>query len=247
MWGIAWMIPIIIPARLNSVRLPGKVLMQIGDLPMLEHVRRRCVEAIGSKNVFIASGDEEILNIMRQYGAEVIKSESKHENGTSRVREAAAMLSLENVMIVQGDEPFIAVDNIANFHRSMLENKNSDIFCAVTEISSKIEIDNKDIVKCICGLKNEIIYIFRKSPLIGSSANRIKKIQGLIGFKNNSLYLPVVLAGTVGVTESIEQLILLENGFKLQAVTLKEALPSVNTPQEYKHILDLYTKMGGHF
>ena len=50
------------------------------------------------------------------------------------------MLSLENVMIVQGDEPFIAVDNIANFHRSMLENKTQIFFCAVTEISSKMRL-----------------------------------------------------------------------------------------------------------
>ena len=75
---------IIIPARLNSLRLPKKVLLDIHGLPMIEHVRRRTLMAKNVSEVFVATCDEEINQTVLSFGGKVIMTNQNHQNGTSR-------------------------------------------------------------------------------------------------------------------------------------------------------------------
>lgn len=235
-------VKIIIPARMDSARLPAKVLLPLKGIPMLEHVRRRCCEAIGNENVFVASGDSEIFDVMLDYKANIIRTNKDHINGTSRVCEAARLMQFSDVLIVQGDEPLIRVSNIKIFIKNMLQYNKLNIFCATSPLENESDLNNKDVVKCITDQAGEILFLFRKSPFFYSSEKYARKIQGLIGFKNGSLNLPIKSQGTVGESESIEQLILLENGLKLKAVEFLDSAPSVNTSEEYKQILDFFNR-----
>ena len=95
---------VVIPARLNSLRFPKKILFNIKGLPMLEHVRRRVLLSKKVDNVFIATCDNEIKNVMESFGANVIMTSAKHLNGTSRVAEAIENIDCKCYSI-QGDEP----------------------------------------------------------------------------------------------------------------------------------------------
>lgn len=235
-------IPILIPARLNSERLPRKLLLEIGGIPMIERVRKICVEAVGAKNVFVVSGDEEIIQLIQAFNGQTVKTYCYHENGTSRVREASEKLGLENVMIVQGDEPFTSTEHLLKFQKEMIEDQTSEIFCGVSNINDEEVINNIDVVKCILNINKKIIYIFRNPHLKAINPNRVKKIQGMIGFRNNSINTNLHYDDTIGKSESIEQLILLENGLSLTSVEIDNVAPSVNTVEEFNQILDYYEK-----
>lgn len=238
-------IPIVIPARMDSERLPGKVLKSIGDLPMLEHVRRQCVDAVGEENVYIATGDGAIIDSMSRYGAQIVQTFENHLNGTSRVREASQTLSLNDVIIVQGDEPFIAVENIKTFQNKMSTEKSADILCATSQLARPEDLTNDEVVKCACAPDGEILFLFRGCPFTRSGIENAAKIQGIIGFRNGSIRCELSEKGTIGAAESIEQLILLENGLRLREVRLATSKPSVNTPEEYDEIIRIYEQESG--
>ena len=97
----------IIPAHLNSIRLPGKILIDIHGLPMIEHVRRRALMSELISNVYVATCDEQIKQTVEFFGGNVIMTSKKHKNGTSRVTEAINSLDIDKIMLLQGDEPLI--------------------------------------------------------------------------------------------------------------------------------------------
>ena len=231
---------IIIPARLDSLRLPRKLMLPIKEIPMIEHVRIRCEKAVGSDNVYVATGDDEIVELVKSSGGQVIKTEMLHENGTSRVREAARFLGVNDIIIVQGDEPLIDIENIRLFSKKMMECNNSDVFCAVTPIIKKADVDDVNIVKCCTNWEDRILFIFRKSPFINLPTNQIKKIQGVIGFRGDAIMRELTNKQSIGLTESIEQLVLLENGLNLRQVEFEKSAPSVNTLAEYEKMLELF-------
>ena len=124
----------------------------------------------------------------------------------------------------------------------MIEDQTSEIFCGVSKITDREIINDLDIVKCALTLKGKIMYIFRQPHFKSVDVNTIRKIQGMIGFKNRSIHKRLNYIGTIGMTESIEQLILLENGLGLTPVEIDNVAPSVNTKEEFIQIIDYYEK-----
>ena len=98
---------VVIPARLNSKRFPNKILFDLKGLPMIEHVRRRALLAKNVEEVYIATCDIEIRDVLEGYGAEVIMTSKNHKNGTTRVAEAVSNINCSNVILIQGDEPLL--------------------------------------------------------------------------------------------------------------------------------------------
>src|SRR5574341_1485452 len=95
----------IIPVRMGSVRLPGKPLLSLHNLPMVEHVRRRALLCPALQQVVVATCDQEIAKAVESYGGLVIMTSPLHRTGTDRAAEAASHLDSTHVLIVQGDEP----------------------------------------------------------------------------------------------------------------------------------------------
>ena len=121
---------VVIPARLNSLRFPKKILFNIKGLPMLEHVRRRVLLSKKVDNVFIATCDNEIKNVMESFGANVIMTSAKHLNGTSRVAEAIENIDCKNVILIQGDEPLILPNDIEYFINNVKNSSNTNAWNA---------------------------------------------------------------------------------------------------------------------
>ena len=222
----------VIPAHLASIRLKRKILIKFYGLPMIEHVRRRVVNSNIFEEVIVASGDDEIINIVNDNGGSTIKTFKKHKNGTSRVAEAIENMNYTHVVIVQGDEPLIKIEHLKRLAEEIDKNPNVDAWNSVSEIKEFSDLDSINIVKASINDSGRILYLFRKTPSIGTGKDQlkyIKKVQGLIAFKKKSLKeIQLIPSSFPESIESIEQLKIISNGFCLHSVIQKDQVPSIN-------------------
>ena len=94
----------VIPAHLNSVRFPNKILFPFHNLPMIEHVRRRALLCHDFSEVVVGTCDQEIFDIIRKFGGDVVMTSPDHTMASDRVAEVAHFLDCSHVVNVQGDE-----------------------------------------------------------------------------------------------------------------------------------------------
>ena len=232
----------IIPAHLGSIRFKRKILHNIFGLPMIEHVRRRVINAGVLEEVFIASGDKEILETVTKYGGQVIKTFDYHPNGTSRVAEAVENIDCTHVVVIQGDEPLIQKKHLENLICSINENPNFHSWNSTSELIHEKELSNINVVKASLNTKGRILYFFRKSPSLSNSKEQfkyIKKVQGLIAYRKEILLeiakKPISIAERL---ESIEQIRILENEFNIYSVHQDNQVPSINTKDDLKEFYE---------
>ena len=227
---------VIIPAHLASLRLGRKILIDINGLPMIEHVRRRALLSKSIKDVYVATGDKEIKNVVESNGGKVITTRKNHKNGTHRVAEAISNLSCTHVILIQGDEPLLIPDYIDIFVDKMIKSKTDKMWNAVTSIVDIVGADEHSIVKCFLDVNKHIISCFRKIPAFSDYSkftNTIFKIQGLIAYESSFLNKLISLNDTdFSKFESIEQMKAIEHGYKIKSIKLPSSFPSVNTESE---------------
>jgi 3-deoxy-manno-octulosonate cytidylyltransferase (CMP-KDO synthetase) len=232
----------IIPSHLASVRFPGKILFEFHGLPMIEHVRRRALLSKHINDVYVATCDVEIAEAIQSFGGKVIMTSDQHTNGTSRIAEAVANIDCTHVILLQGDEPLLLPRHLDQLIESIIQNPNGDAWNATAPLESLEELDRHSFVKCAISESNKILLCFRRNPFF-SELEKIsgftRKILGLIAFKKEFLLkLTSLPPGLVEVTESIEQMRIIENGHTLTAVNVSPSLPSVNEPSEALIVLN---------
>jgi len=233
-------IVVIIPARLSSTRFPNKILLDFYGIPMIEHVRKRSLLSKSITNVFVATCDDIISDIIKSFGGEVIMTSNLHKNGTSRIAEAILNIECTHVVLVQGDEPLILPRHIDDIVESIIQNPNAGAWNAISNIDDDSEINNPSIVKCYINNINKISFCFRKSPFISDfeiQKKSVKKMQGLLAFEKNYLIkLSKINESFLEKHESIEQMKIVENNHSLIAVPVEPSLPSVNEPVDVENI-----------
>ena len=141
-------IAIIIPSRLNAQRLPNKPLKLINNKEMILHVYDAAIRS-NAGEVYVATPDQKIVDIVKNSGGNAIKTSENHETGTDRIFEVfkKTLNSEPNIIInLQGDMPNIEPQAISNLVSYMNKNK-CDIGTLASDFNSKIEIDNPNIVK----------------------------------------------------------------------------------------------------
>ncbi len=229
-------IAVVIPARLDSQRLPAKALLEIRGLPMVEHVRRRTnMNRFGLQSV-VVSGDDIILNETKKNGGKSFKSQTEHLNGLSRIGEYGRLHDYDFYIIVQGDEILLLPRHLDALISEIVKNPEIHMINCVTPIIEESEIKDESIVKCIRNSGNEIIFIFRKSPLTGSVEQQISnmsKINGLFAISRKALELATTsVKQPIETIESIEQMKLIELGLKVHSVLLDKTYPSINLQKD---------------
>ena len=229
----------IIPARLNSNRYPGKVLAKIFGLPMLEHVRRRVLLCPGVDEVVVATCDPEIIASVRSFGGKTIKTSDAHHSGTDRIAEACAKIDCTHVVDVQGDEILFVPGYLARMIKAIKSDPEVPFWNATAPIEKADELDRPSIVKCAVSGKGRILFCFRRSPCFGKigvgDGSPVRRIMGLSAFRKPFLRLISRTKPTpIELSESIEQLRILESGFGLRSLELERGYPSVNVPAEAK-------------
>ena len=169
-----------------------------------------------------------------------------HNNGTTRVAEAASEIDCSHVILLQGDEPLLLPRHIDIFSREILNNPDFDAWNATGPIEVKSELDRHSFVKCSVSPSNKILYCFRRSPCYSDFDKTkffVRKILGIIAYRKDFLeQIAGLPESLIEQTEFIEQMRILENGYHLQSVPVDVSLPSVNEVEEANIVLDYIQK-----
>jgi 3-deoxy-manno-octulosonate cytidylyltransferase (CMP-KDO synthetase) len=236
----------IIPARMRSSRYPGKILLPIHGLPMIEHVRRRALLCKKFSEVVVATCDVEIADVVRKYSGNVVMTSEDHISGTTRVAEAVSSMDCSHVLLLQGDEPLLVPQHLESLIDFVINEPNIDVWNLVGSLESAGELERNSFVKCVIGNHNQILYCFRRTPSISSfevQNKYIRKMLGVISYRKDFLLKLASMPSTpIEISESIEQMRIIENGFKLNYVEVNPSLPSINEPHELGEVLDYLNK-----
>ena len=225
-----------IPARLDSERLPGKVLKDFLGMPMIEHVWRRAQLTNPLLETVIATDSSEIKKTAEKFGANCILTSKDHKNGLSRVGEIVNVLKWDHYLVLQADEILIEPESLNLLARTTLSNSKFQFFNLITKIERLEEISDVNIVKCLTRNDNSIITIARKSNSIAPEFDQMEytnKICGVFSCSSNLLKeLISTNAQRIERSESIEQMKAIEIGYGILGVPIKRNYPSVNTSNE---------------
>ena len=241
----------IIPARYESTRFPGKPLAMLGSKPMIQWVYENAAKAL--KNVWVATDDERIIKAVLNFGGNAIETLSTHQSGTDRCAEAALKLTskfkFDVVINVQGDEPFIQAEQIELLKSCFYDD--TEIATLVKKVDSTEELFNPNRPKVVIDNQKNALY-FSRSPIPfarGKEKNDWLENGtywahiGMYAYKNDVLQKITKLSqGKLELTESLEQLRWLENGFKIRtAETLHQSI-GIDTPDDLSEALQLLRK-----
>jgi 3-deoxy-manno-octulosonate cytidylyltransferase (CMP-KDO synthetase) len=227
---------VVIPARYDSTRLPGKALADIGGRPMIEHVYRRAAEATGIDAVIVATDDERIAAAVAGFGGAVRMTSGAHQTGTDRVAEVASALGCEVVVNLQGDEPAIDPRMIAQVAAPFAGDPALQMATLKRRITDAADYSNPSVVKVVSDLSGHALY-FSRAPLPARAAagTGVAAYQhvGLYAYRRTFLLQLAALPRTpLEQAESLEQLRALEHGFRI--LTLETPFDSlgVDTPED---------------
>lgn len=223
----------IIPARMASTRFPGKPLADICGKPMIQWVYERACQARGISLVVVATCDPEIADVVRKFGGEVVMTSSNCRSGTDRVAEAAANLDCDIVVNVQGDEPFIERSHIESAIKPLInggETMSSLMFKITRE-----QAQDPNLVKVVVSLEGYALYFSRAAiPYIrGNSSVSTYGHIGLYAYTKDFLLRFANWEPTpLELTESLEQLRVLEHGCRIKMMEVESKPLGVDTPED---------------
>ena len=231
----------LIPARFNSTRFPGKPLALIDGRPMIEHVYRRVAASAAVSQVIVATDDLRIASAVQQFGGEVRMTRADHHSATDRLAEVAATLECDIVVNVQGDEPLIDPDSIAEAIAPFLADASVQITTLYHRISTPAELSNPNVVKVVVDRGGFALY-FSRSPVPYVRDPRggwppLFRHVGLYAYRRSALLVLATLEPTpLERTESLEQLRALEHGIRIKAVETRYDSLGVDTPEDLEQV-----------
>ncbi len=248
---------VVIPARYNSTRLPGKPLADIAGKPMIEHVYERACES-GAGRVVIATDDGRIEAACRAFGAEVVMTSADHASGTDRLEEVARKLDFkpdERVVNVQGDEPLMPPELIDQVAVNLELHPDAAIATLCERIVDPASVFNPNVVKVVFDHRGMAHY-FSRAPIpwardawpLADDATRAERPLpegacyyrhiGIYGYRVSLLRSFVTWPpAPTEMLESLEQLRALHNGARIHVEEACRVPPAgVDTAQDLERL-----------
>ncbi len=211
----------IIPARYASTRLPGKALERIGGKPMIQRVFERCRLANTLDLVCVATDDDRIAEVVQGFGGRAIMTSPEHPSGTDRLAEAAQSLEVDVIVNIQGDQPFIDPLMVEEVVQPLLDEPGLEMATLMHPISRQKDLDDPSVVKVVVDLHGNALY-FSRSLLPYPQKHvphQVYEHVGLYAYRKEFLLKLAQLPPTpLEQVESLEQLRVLEHGYRLRVV-----------------------------
>jgi 3-deoxy-manno-octulosonate cytidylyltransferase (CMP-KDO synthetase) len=241
---------ILIPARLQSTRLPRKPLADIGGLPMVVRVARRAAMA-GAQRVVVAADDEAITQACHAHGVQALLTRADHPSGSDRLAEACEQLGLDGddvVVNVQGDEPLIDPALIDAVAALLAARADCSMATAAHPITDVAEIANPNVVKVVLDAHRRALYFSRAAiPWWRDGwAAAIKQMSDPAPLRHIGLYayragflrrFPMLPPAPMESTESLEQLRALWHGHAIAVhVAAGAPAPGVDTAADLERV-----------
>jgi len=232
---------IVIPARYESSRFPGKPLAKINEKPMIQHVYEKCVVAIGKKLVYVATDNDDIRDVVESFGGQVVMTSPDCITGTDRLAEANESLDLDFIVNVQGDEPMISSEDVRLVFDRMTESS-ENILCCYCNIEEH-EINMPTVPKVVVSESNRLIYMSRGGCPFdkkGSPKARYKQVC-IYGFGRNHLKVFKNNASkTINeIVEDIEILRFIDLDYSVVMLKVPAGGVAVDTPEDLQRVIAL--------
>ncbi|MCG3742207.1 3-deoxy-manno-octulosonate cytidylyltransferase [Vibrio cincinnatiensis] len=235
---------VVIPARYQSTRLPGKPLADIAGKPMVQWVYEQALQS-GAERVIVATDDPRVEQAVHDFGGLVCMTSAEHQSGTERLAEVVALMGIEDdhiIVNVQGDEPLIPPSIIRQVADN-LSSSQAPMATLAVEIDHQDEIFNPNAVKVVTDKEGYALYFSRaaipwdrdnfalpEKPIVQPLMRHIGIYAYRAGFINTYIHWQPSMLEKI---ESLEQLRVLWYGEKIHVAVALEAPPAgVDTPED---------------
>lgn len=241
----------IIPSRYASTRFPGKPLANIAGKPMIRRVYESVYDTLD--DVLVATDDDRIFKAVENFGGKVIMTSPDHKSGTDRCAQAlneyekSSSEKYDVVINIQGDEPFIRIDQIEAI-RGCFSDRSTEIATLIKRIEDNAIVFNPNRPKVVIDKKGFALY-FSRSPIpsIRDAENKewhLKHIFyqhiGMYAYRSYVLReLSSLPQGLLEKAESLEQLRWLENGYKIKTAITEFESYGIDTPEDLERAVKL--------
>ncbi|MEE2690912.1 MAG: 3-deoxy-manno-octulosonate cytidylyltransferase [Pseudomonadota bacterium] len=236
---------IVIPARYASTRLPGKMLLEAGGKPLIQHTYEQALKVKSVSRVIVATDDARIENAVRGFGGEAVMTDPAHTSGSARAAEAVRGADADIVVNLQGDEPEIDPANVDKLIALQASAKPfaSTLACPFPAAARP---DDPSAVKAVLGRKIgenacEALYFTRApAPFPRDAKGALDPSLfhlhiGVYAFRADALQaFARAPESRLEKIERLEQLRILEMGERLLAALVEAAAPGVDTPEDFE-------------
>ncbi len=244
---------VVIPARLNSTRLPNKVLLDLNGKSVVQRVYQQCKKAQSIDEVYIATDSQKVKEVCSSFTNNIILTDEKHQSGTDRIAEAISDVDCDIIINVQGDEPFIEpslIDKLAN----SFENSNTIMSSAMHKIQKVEELKSPNVVKVTIDKNSNALYFSRSiiphhrdewETLLNHHIDipaplKFYRHLGIYGYTKDFLIKYSQMEQSyLERLEKLEQLRVLENGYKIKMIETNYNSIGIDTQEDYKMALSL--------
>ena len=228
-----------IPARLQSSRLPEKALADIEGLPMVVHTCKRSQLARNLDQVYLATDSDKIREVGLANGIEVLMTGTHHQTGSDRLAEACRKIECDVVVNIQGDEPLVDPDHIDAIVSEISLDPGVKIALGVTPYQKK---QSDSDIKAVLDLRGDVLYCSR-TDLPSEARTPVEtmwKMCFIVAFRKDFLLEYAAWEPTpLERIEFNEYLRVLEHGERIRAVKLDQAKISVDTPEDLAEVRTL--------
>ncbi len=236
----------IIPARYGSSRFPGKILAPIAGKSLIQRTYENAFRCTSLDRLIIATDDMQIFNHAKEFCANVVMTSPSCATGTDRLAEALRLdkrLDDADIIInIQGDEPCIDPEVINQVAIALANDPEAVMSTAVVKLTSAEEAQNPSVVKCVIDNNYNAIYFSRALIPAGHKGQMLPHIpyyrhMGIYGFRRQFLLEYANLPQTpLQMAEELEQLKVLEHGFKIKVAVVDHFSIGVDTPDDVQKV-----------
>ena len=239
---------VVIPARYDSTRLPGKPLLRETGKYLIQHVYERACQAQGVDQVIVATDDARIVAAVEGFGGRVEMTRSVHTSGGDRVAEVARRHDADCIVNLQGDEPLIEPSSIETLVRVLAESS-ADMATLAAPLQSVEEWRNPNCVKVVCDGAGQALY-FSRSPVPfvrdGQPDFNVRPALflqhlGIYAYRRRFLLtLADLPPHPLEQLEKLEQLRVLAHGKRIQVGVVGCSTPGVDTYDDYQRFVAVW-------
>jgi 3-deoxy-manno-octulosonate cytidylyltransferase (CMP-KDO synthetase) len=237
----------VIPARYASQRLPAKPLVNLLGKPMVQWVYEQAKKTSLLHHVIVATDDTRIEKAVRNFGGEVVLTSPDIHSGSDRIAAVASQMEGDIFVNIQGDEPLIAPEMIDEGVRLLLSNDKALVATLVKEIDTVTDLLNPNVVKVVLSHEMEGLYFSRQPiPYVRAETDQTRWVEVHIFYKHIGLYvfrrdfllhyskLPI---SKLEKAEKLEQLRILESGYRIKVgITKFDSIP-IDTPEDVDRVV----------
>lgn len=231
----------VIPVRFDSTRFPGKALATWRGKTLLQHVFERSWGSAILEELVIATDDKRVYDNAAAFGAPVVITPKVYNSGTDRVAHAVGSLDCDIVVNIQGDQLMVMPQIIDQLVERLLAQPKLVATTPIYPLGKPDDIFNPNIVKVVIDNEGYALYFSRSPiPYMRDKSGReqvIYKHIGIYAYRKKFLdEFTELKPGPLEMSEGLEQLRLLENGYRIMTVQTIYDSPSIDTEEDLKKV-----------